>query len=131
VVTDNHGYGGLLSTTLGRVTEPGVARVDVRAGACSLAWTADLVAAGGGPTLSPATGLLYVTTKRRSWWGASAWYLSAIDVRTGRSVFSVRTGLGAAYDGGRAAPVLGRDGAVYVPTVSGLVRVRDRAPAQG
>jgi hypothetical protein len=131
VVTDNHGYGGLFSTALGRVTEPGVARVDVRGGACALAWTSDAVAGGGGPRLSPTTGLLYLTTKRRSWWGAAAWYLSAIDARTGRTVFSVRTGLGAPYDSGRAAPVLGRGGAVYVPTVAGLVRVRDRAPGQG
>ena len=131
VVTDNHGYGGLFSTALGRVTEPGVARVDVRGGACALAWTSDAVAGGGGPRLSPTTGLLYLTTKRRGWWGAAAWYLSAIDARTGRTVFSVRTGLGAPYDSGRAAPVLGRGGAVYVPTVAGLVRVRDRAPGQG
>jgi hypothetical protein len=127
VMTNNHGAGGVLSTVLGRVTEPGVARVDVRGGECTVAWTSDAVVPGAAPRLSRATGLLYAVTKRRSWWGAASWYLSGLDARTGRTVFSVRTGLGAAFDNRDAEPVLTRDGSAYVATVAGLVRVRDRA----
>jgi hypothetical protein len=128
VVTNNHGSGGALSTLWGRVTEPGITRVDVRGGDCTVAWTSEAVVPAAGPRLSRATGLLYAVTKRRSWWGAASWYLSGLDARTGRTVFSVRTGLGAAFDSRDAEPVLTRDGSAYVATVAGWVRVRDRAP---
>ena len=127
VVTNHHGAGGVLSTALGRVTEPGLARVDVRGGVCTTAWTSDAVVPAAAPRLSRATGLLYAVTKRPSRWGAASWYLSGLDARTGRTVFSVRTGLGAAFGGGDAAPVLTSDGSAYVATAAGLVRVRDRA----
>jgi hypothetical protein len=129
VVTNHHGAGGVLSTALGRVTEPGLARVDVRGGACTTAWTSDAVVPAATPRLSRVTGLLYAVTKRPSGWGAASWYLSGLDARTGRTVFSVRTGLGAAFGPGPgdAAPVLTSDGSAYVATAAGLVRIRDRA----
>ena len=132
VVENNHGYNSPLSTVLGRTTDPGVARVNVRAAApgqrghCSLAWTSDTAAPSSLPTVSLANGLLYAYTKRHSWWGANAWYLTAIDVRNGRSVFSVRTGLGALLDNNRAAVTIAKDGSAYVATLGGMVRVRDR-----
>lgn len=127
VVTSDQGSGGVLRTLLGRATEPGVARVDVRDGACRLTWASDAVVPATAPRLSRATGLLYAVTERRSWWGAASWYLSGLDARTGRTVFSVRTGLGVQFDSRDAAPLLGPDGSAYVSTVAGLVRVRDRA----
>ena len=79
------------------------------------------------PKVSLANGLLYAYTKPHSWWGANAWYLSAIDVRTGRTVFKVRTGLGALMDNRRrrrhARPATARR--TSAPS-AGLVRVRDR-----
>ncbi len=128
VVANNHGYGGPLSTVLGRVTEPGLARVDVIGSTCSLAWTSAAVVPSATPVLSRATGLLYAVTKKRSWWGAAAWYLSGLDVRSGRTVFSVRTGLGSQFNSHEATPTLGRDGSAYVATLAGLLRVHDRAP---
>ena len=112
---------------MSQVTEPGLARVDVRGGACTTAWTSDAVVPAATPRLSRVTGLLYAVTKRPSRWGAASWYLSGLDARSGRTVFSVRTGLGAAFGGGDAAPVLTSDGSAYVATAVGLVRVRDRA----
>ena len=99
VVQNNHGYSGPVSTMLGRTTDAGLARVDVVGGKCVVRWTSDQAAPSAGPRLSLANGLLYTYTKRHSWWGANAWYLTALDVRTGRSVFSVRTGLGSLLDG--------------------------------
>lgn len=125
VVENNHGHNGPLSTILGRTTDAGLARVDVADGRCRVAWTSPEAAPSADPVLSRATGLLYAHTKQHSWWGADAWYLTAIDVRSGRRVFGVRTGLGplAASDGGiRLAP----DGSAYVATLGGLVRVHDR-----
>lgn len=127
VVANNHGYSGPFSTMLGRTTDAGLARVDVVGGRCVVRWTSEQAVPGVAPRLSLATGLLYAYTKRHSWWGADAWYLSALDVRTGRTVFSVRTGLGALMDGHRGQVALARDGSAYVATLGGMVRVRDRA----
>ena len=126
VVQNTAGYDGRLSTVLGRTPPGGLARVDVVDGECATVWTSDVVAPSSVSKLSQATGLIYAYTKRSSWWGASAWYLSGLDARTGRTVFAVRTGLGLLLDG-RSAPVtITEAGAVYVGTVAGLVRVRDR-----
>ncbi len=127
IVQDNHGYGGPLSTMFGMTSDGGIARVDLADRTCSVRWTSDEVAPSSVPKVSLANGLLYASTKPHSWWGANAWYLSALDVRTGRTVFRVRTGLGTLMNSHRAAVTLTRDGSAYVATLGGLVRVRDRS----
>lgn len=128
VVENNHGYTGPLRTMLGRTTPPGLARVDAPGdgGRCDVAWTAEERAPSSVATVSLETGLVYAVTKPRSWWGANAWYLTALDARTGRRVFSVRLGLGALMDNHRSAVTLGPDGSAYVATLAGMVRVRDK-----
>lgn len=128
IVENNYGYSGPLSTILGRTTEAGLARVDVDVadGSCSVAWTSDQTAPTSVPKVSLANGLLYAYTKEHSWWGVNAWYLTAIDVRTGRRAFSVRTGLGTLMNNHYAAITIARDGSVYIATLAGMVRVRDR-----
>ena len=128
VVENNHGHDGPLSTVLGRTTDAGLARVDVTGGRCRVAWTSTEAAPSADPVLSSHNGLLYAHTKQHSWWGADAWYLTAIDARSGRRVFGVRTGLGplaASHAGVTIAP----DGSAYVTTLGGLVRVHDRHTA--
>ena len=127
IVENNHGYSGPLRTMFGRTTSPGLARVDVAGGECSVAWTSDEVAPSSVPKLSLANGLLYAYTKPHSWWGVNAWYLTAIDARTGRRVFSVRTGTGTLMNNHYAAVTLARDGSAYIATLGGMVRVRDRS----
>ncbi|WP_121254333.1 hypothetical protein [Nocardioides ferulae] len=128
VVENNHGYAGPWSTLLGRATTGGFARVDVdrAAGECTVAWTSTEVAPTSVAKVSLATGLVYAYTKRSSWWGVDAWYLTAIDARTGKRVWAVRTGLGPLMNNHYAAVTIGADASVYVATPAGLVRVRDR-----
>ncbi len=127
VVENNHGYSSPLSTVLGRATDPGFARVDVVDGECEVTWTnGDVVAPTSVAKASLATGLVYAYTKRPTWWGVSAWYLTALDLRTGRHVFSVRTGTGTLMNNHYAAITLGPDGSAYIATLAGMVRVRDR-----
>jgi hypothetical protein len=126
VVENNHGYAGPLRTLLGRGTSAGLARVDVAGGRCRLAWTSDEMAPSSVPKASWATGLLYAYTKRPTWWGVSAWYLTALDLSSGHTVFSVRTGTGVLMNSDHAAVTIGPDGTAYVATLAGLVRVRDR-----
>ncbi|MFC5179456.1 hypothetical protein [Nocardioides taihuensis] len=126
VVENNYGYASPLSTVLGRTTTPGFARVDLVDGRCKVAWTNDDIV---GPTSvaksSLATGLVYAYTKRHSWWGASAWYLTALDATTGRHVFSVRTGTSIFANNHYSAVTIAPDGSAYAATLGGLVRVRD------
>lgn len=126
VVTNNHGYTGPLRTALGRATSPGLARVDLDGGDCSVVWTSDQVSPSGSPRVSWDSGLLYAYTKRPTWWGVSAWYVTALDVHTGRRRFSVRAGTGAGMNNDHASLSLAPDSTLYVPTLTGMVRVRDR-----
>jgi len=127
VAENNYGYSSPLSTALGRATAPGLARVDVVEGECQVTWTnSDVAAPTSVAKASLETGLVYAYTKRPTWWGVSAWYLTALDIRTGRHVFSVRTGTGTLMNNHYAAITLGPDGSAYIATLGGMVRVKDR-----
>ncbi|MEI2714099.1 MAG: hypothetical protein V9G04_12620 [Nocardioides sp.] len=123
IVENNYGYTGPGRVLLGRSTSPGVARVDLTT--CRVAWTADVAAPTSVPKASLANGLAYVYAKRRTWTGVSAWYLTALDLRTGRVAWGVRTGTGSMFNNHYAAIYLSPDGAAYVATLAGLIRVRD------
>ncbi|WP_395690477.1 hypothetical protein [Nocardioides sp.] len=125
LVLNQHGYDGPLSTALGRTTTGGVARVDVPR--CRVSWQSDLDAPSGAPAVSPEAGLAYLYTKRHSWLGADAWYLTAVDLRSGRTTWAQRTGLGVLADNHHGSVALGPDGAAYVPVLGGFVRVADRS----
>lgn len=126
IVANNYGYGSPVATLLGRATRPGIARVDVSGGACELVWTSDETSPSAGVKVSLANGLAYAYTKRATWWGVSAWYFTALDVATGRRVFSVRTGTGLLMNNNRAPTTITPDGAAWIPTLAGVVRIRDR-----
>ena len=126
LVQNSHGYAGPHSTLLGRTTTGGIARVDVAAQECAVTWESDLDAPSGAPAVSTSVGLAYAYTKRHSWLGVDAWYLTAIDLDTGRTAWSRRAGLGVLPDNHHGAVTLGPDGSAYVPALGGFVRVRDR-----
>jgi outer membrane protein assembly factor BamB len=126
VVENNYGYSGPLRTLFGRTTTGGLARVDVSGRTCTVAWTSDERAPSSVAKVSLANGLVYAYTKRKSWWGVNAWYVTAIDAATGRRVWAVRTGLGTLFNNHYSAITIAPDGSLYVATLAGMVRVRDR-----
>jgi hypothetical protein len=127
VVPNNHGYASPLSTLLGRSTSPGLTRIDLVDGECVETWSSDLVAPSSVVKVSWPTGVVYAYTKQPTWSGVSSWYLTAVDAHTGERIYAVRTGTGVLYDNHRAAITLAPDGAAWIATVAGLVRVRDRS----
>ncbi|HET7194185.1 MAG TPA: hypothetical protein VFI99_04275 [Nocardioides sp.] len=127
IIENNYGYEGPQSTTLGRSTTPGVARVLLRRDGCRVAWTSSETAPTSVPKASHGNGLLYVYTKPPREDGIDAWYLTAIDIRSGKTVWSRLTGTGTQWNNHYAAIYLGPDGTAYVATLAGLVRVADGA----
>ncbi|MFD6911250.1 hypothetical protein [Streptomyces virginiae] len=146
IVENNYGYvvgdHALLKGMLGGRqvdTEPGLARVhvDYTTRTCSLAWSDHRERVPSVVSkVSLATGLLYTFTHpsadelrsaRRK--GATAmpdaWYLTALDVRTGERVWSRLVGSGPLFNNHYAPVTLGRDGSAYVGVVGGLVRIAD------
>lgn len=129
VVENNFGYTGPGATQLGRSTTPGLARLDLRAdGTCSMGWTSKEIAPSVVPKLSLASGLVYTYTKEPRSDGGDPWFLTAIDVRSGRTVWKALTGDGLGFNNNYAPVTLGPDGTAYVGVLGGLVAVRDGEP---
>lgn len=129
VVENNFGNNHPLSAALGRNFPGGFARVDaVRDGdghECQVAWTNDEIGPSTVPKVSLANGLVYSYTVKPNRWGVTAWYVTAMSAETGETEFSVRTGIGTMFNNHGAPVTLSPDGSLYVPTLTGMVRVRD------
>jgi hypothetical protein len=74
--------------------------------------------------MSLANGLVYIVSHERKGL-ADAWFLNALDFRTGESVFKQRYGTGFGYNVNYAPISIGPDGVAYVGVLGGLVRIAD------
>ena len=126
IVENNYGYTTPLDTTGGKLTTPGVARIDINRNGtgCHLVWTNSSERV---PTvvskLSLASGLIYTYTKDSG--SSDPWYWTAIDFRTGRPVYKALAGTGVGYNNNYAGIALGRSGAEYLGVLGGIVALRD------
>ncbi len=126
LVENNYGYTGPATTENGGVTSPGFARVDINRNGrgCHTVWTNTTDAA---PTvvskLSLATGLVYTYTKGVG--SEDPWYWTALDFRTGRTVYRQLAGTGVDYNNNYAGIAIARDGTEYLGTLGGVVSMRD------
>lgn len=115
------------------MTAPGLERIDVdRAkGRCTAAWHSDERAPSVVPKLSLGAGLVYTYTKEPRADKQDAWWLTALDFWTGKTVWKALAGEGLGYNNNYAPVTIGPDGTAYVGTLGGLVALRDReAPPQ-
>ncbi|MFG2206862.1 hypothetical protein [Streptomyces sp. NPDC048638] len=130
VVENNYGYENVTSLLLGKSVVGGVSRIDIRpdGSGCDTVWESGERAPSSVAKLSTANGLLYFCTKEPNRLGIDAWYLTAVDFRTGRTRFKRLTGTGPLYDNNWAPITLGPDGTAYSGVFNGLVAVRDDAP---
>lgn len=126
IVENNYGYASPLSTLLGKSTTPGIARVMIEPDGCPVAWTNSSVAPTSVPKASLGNGLLYAYTKPPRSDTLDAWYVTAIDIRTGKTAWSKLTGTGIQWNNHYASFYLGPDGTAYIATLVGLVRLVDR-----
>ena len=129
VTENNYGYSGPPATQDGGTTTPGLERVDVKrdGSGCVKRWHSDEIAPSVVPKMSLANGLVYTYTKPEGE-DSDPWYLTALDFRTGATVYKVRAGAGLGFNNNYAPVTLGPDGTAYVGVLGGLVALRDVTP---
>ena len=128
VVENNFGYRDP-RPVLGRTTiAGGLTRVDVAPEGCGVRWTSKEHAPSVVSKLSRGNGLLYTYTHNEVAAGMQdEWHLTAIDFRTGRTVFKVYVGSGPLYDNAWLPITIGPDKSVYAGLLGQLIAVRDTA----
>jgi hypothetical protein len=132
IVENNYGYTGPIATQGGGVTTPGLERVDLDAGGgCHRVWHSDERAPSVVAKLSLATGLVYTYTKAPNDQGVDAWYFTALDFESGRTVYRRLAGTGLGFNNNYAPVTLGSDGTAYVGALGGLVALADAVPPHG
>jgi len=129
VVENNYGYTGPTAVMNGRRTEPGIERVDIDADGmgCRKVWHSDEISPSVVPKLSLANGLVYVYTQDAEGDPDDPWFLTALDFRTGKTVWKRLTGQGLGFNNNYAPVSIGPDGTAYVGVLGGLLLVRDSA----
>ena len=129
IVENNYGYTDPFASGGGAVvTEPGFARVDLKASGngCRRVWTnRDARAPSVVPKLSIRTGLIYTYTRPPDPSGSQGYYWTAISFRTGRTIWSRYAGSGLLYNNNYAGLTLGPDGTAYLGVIGGLIRLSD------
>jgi hypothetical protein len=138
VVENNYGYVISAGDLGGAESVPGLTRVDVvkkKRGKhakkrkrkarfrCRTVWTSGERAPSVVPKLSLANGLVYTYTKPQRDDGLDAWYLTALDFRTGRTVYRRLAGTGFGFNNNYAPVTLGPDGTAYVGVLGGVVEL--------
>ncbi len=109
---------------------PGVTRIDMNENCtgCTVAWESDEAAPTVVPKLSAGNGLVYIYTREINDdipKNAVAWYLTALDFETGKTVFKVFTGCGRNWNNSYGPITVGPNGTLYVGVFNGLVSVSD------
>jgi hypothetical protein len=106
---------------------PGLTRIDVRddRSGCDVIWTTNIMSTTV-PKLSTQTGLIYTYTQMLSIPDPTdAWYLTAVDFRTGDVVYRIHTGTGVYFNNAFGAISIGPDGTVYQGVLGGIIAVKD------
>lgn len=124
IVENNFGYSGPKNVPQ---SEPGIARVDILAQGCRLAWENLAIASPSAvPKVSLANGLIYLYTRdEANPDDLHAWYFTAISAETGELVYKQLTGVGWLFNNHYGSISISPEGAAYVGMMGGLVRIQD------
>jgi hypothetical protein len=129
IVENNYGYTDPFAPGGGEVvTEPGFARVDIRADGkgCRKVWTNSTARAPSVvPKMSIQTGLIYTYTRPPDPSGSQGYYWTAISFRTGKTVWNRYAGSGLLFNNNYAGLALGPDGSAYLGVIGGLIKLSD------
>jgi hypothetical protein len=114
IVENNYGYFPPPDATSGgATTRPGVERVDIKRNGkgCRTVWKSSEISPSTVPKMSLATGLIYLYTKPPGL--PDAWYLTAVDFRSGRTVWRRLIGTGVLFNVHYAGLTISPKGVLY------------------
>ncbi len=126
IVENNYGYTDPSSVSGGKLTAPGMARIDINRNGrgCHRVWIDNSVRI---PTavskLSLANGLIYTYTKGPG--TDDPWYWTAISFKTGRTVWKRLSGTGLTYNNNYAGVTVAPWHTAYLGVIGGIVALRD------
>jgi hypothetical protein len=129
IIVNNFGPLTPIEQYLGKNAVGGMARVDLSddLSDCKVVWENSVDSLRPVPKLSTVTGLIYTHTKMRDaplW--TDAYYLTAVDFRTGKVAFEVLTGTGLLYYNMGGPFTIGDDGRSYQTILNGLAVIEDQ-----
>lgn len=127
IVENNYGYFPPPdATSNGKTTRPGVERVDIRRGGkgCRTVWKSSEISPSTVPKLSLASGLIYLYTKPKG--TPDAWYLTAVNFHTGKTVWRRLMGTGVLFNVHYAGITISPSGVLYTGVLGGTAAVADR-----
>lgn len=131
IVGNNYSEKGSAYLTLDPRSEPGVwcVEMDEDCEGAYVKWKSDVASPTVLPKLSTKNGLVYLYSRE---YGngipntAVAWYFTAIDFKTGKTVYKVHTGNGIRWNNSYGTITLGPNGTAYVGVFNGIISIRDQ-----
>ena len=136
IASNNYGYWFDWKTgTLKQPGAPGLERIDIDPDGrgCTKVWVNQEVAQTTAPRLSTRTGLIYIITRELDMskvdanhpFGLDVYYWTAVDFRTGETVWKKLAGTGSMYDSFYTGIGFGPNGALYTGGYGGFYMLRD------
>lgn len=128
VVENNYGYQDPFGSQTGALTQPGFTRIDLKKNGkgCRTVWeNTDVRSPTVVSKLSTKTGLVYTYSKPQDPTGNEGYYWTAIDFRTGRTVWQKYAGSGLAFNNNYAGLAIGPTGSLYLGVIGGMISLRD------
>ncbi|MBQ6600022.1 MAG: hypothetical protein IIX36_00080 [Clostridia bacterium] len=130
IIENNYSESGAGFLVKNPTSEPGVTRIDMNYDCteASVVWESQEASATVVPKMSTENGILYLYTRVQNEEipeKAVAWYLTAVDFRTGETLYKVFTGCGKNWNNSYGPITIGPNGKAYVGVFNGLISVED------
>ncbi len=130
IIENNYSESGAGFLVTDPTSEPGVTRIDMNADctAAEVVWVSNEASATVVPKMSTENGILYLYTRVINDDipdNAVAWYFTAVDFRTGKTLYKVFTGCGRNWNNSYGPITIGPNGKAYVGVFNGLISVED------
>ena len=130
IIENNYSESGAGFLVKNPTSEPGVTRIDMNYNCTEafVVWESEESSATVVPKMSTENGILYLYTRVQNEdipQKAVAWYLTAVDFRTGETLYKVFTGCGKNWNNSYGPITIGPNGKAYVGVFNGLISVED------
>ena len=130
IIENNFSESGAGFLVKNPTSEPGVTRIDMNYDCTDafVVWESDEASATVVPKMSTENGILYLYTRVQNDEipeKAVAWYFTAVDFRTGETIYKVFTGCGKNWNNSYGPITIGPNGKAYVGVFNGLISIED------